>query len=77
MKCIFKIFFRALIIGAVSMQIFNTAAVFVKAASAITFRYLFLGLDDAAENTDVLIMVSYNTLTNEAAVLQIPLLWAV
>ena len=72
MKSIFKVFFTALLIGALAMQALNTLTVFAKTASQTKFRYLVCGLDDAAENTDVLIMLSYDAGSNEAAVLQIP-----
>lgn len=37
-----------------------------------SYVYLFAGLDDAAENTDSLILISYNARENKAAVMQIP-----
>lgn len=72
MKSIYKFFFMALLMGAVVMQALNTVTVFAKTVSATKFRYLVAGLDDAAENTDVLIMLSYDSIANESAVLQIP-----
>jgi len=72
MKCIFKVFFTALLIGAFSIQAINAAAVFSKTVTATNYCYLVAGLDDAAENTDVLIMLSYDSVLNETAVLQIP-----
>ncbi len=72
MKSIFKVFIKALFLGALAMQMLNTVTVFAKAASATKSRYLVAGLDDAAENTDVLIMLSYDSVANEAAVLQLP-----
>ncbi len=72
MKSIFKVFFIALLAGAFATQALNTLAVFTKTVSATTYRYLVAGLDDAADNTDVLVMVSYDSVSNESSVLQIP-----
>lgn len=36
------------------------------------YVYLFAGLDDAAENTDSLILISYDARENKAALMQIP-----
>ena len=41
-------------------------------AEARTFLYLFVGIDDAAENTDVIFTVGYDTAANTISVVQIP-----
>lgn len=72
MKSIFKIFFLTAFVGAVAVPTVNTVSVFTNAVADTQYQYLIAGLDDAAKNTDVLIVVSYDTESNEAAVLQIP-----
>ena len=72
MKSIFKRFFLTIIIGSVAVPTVNTVNIFTTTVSDNQHQYLIAGLDDAAANTDVLIIVSYNAVSNEAAVLQIP-----
>ena len=50
----------------------NSADVSVHSEESKAYTYLVAGLDDAAENTDVLFLLSYTPRSNAVSVLQIP-----
>lgn len=72
MKSIFKIFFSLFILGAISVPVVATVGDAVKTTVKTQFLYLIMGLDDAADNTDAILMVSYDSADNTAAVVQMP-----
>ena len=72
MNKIFKIVALTLVISIAS--VFSASAVSDAIRVAVKSRYLYLvvGLDDAAENTDAILIVSYDSEKNNAAVLMLP-----
>lgn len=72
MKSIFKKLVIMLLVGGVSLPTVKKVADISEEATKTEYAYLIAGLDDAAQNTDVLALVSYNTDGNLASVIQIP-----
>lgn len=72
MKSIVKLFIVALLSGSLAVPTLNTISEVSKTASKTEYCYLIAGLDDAAQNTDVLVILYYDSESNESSVLQIP-----
>lgn len=72
MKSIFKSLVITLLVGSVSLPTVKKVADITEEAAKTEYAYLIAGLDDAAQNTDVLALVSYNSYDNSASVIQIP-----
>ncbi len=72
MKNIFKTLVITLLVGSVSLPTVKKVADITEEAVKTEYAYLIAGLDDAAQNTDVLALVSYNSYDNSASVIQIP-----
>jgi LCP family protein required for cell wall assembly len=72
MKSIFKILLAVLLVGIFAVPATQTVGSIMAFSLQNEFLYLIAGLDDAAENTDALLLVSYNSSDNTASVIQIP-----
>lgn len=72
MRSIFKTLVITLLIGSVSLPTVKKVADIADEVTKNEYVYLFAGLDDAAQNTDVLALFSYSTRDNSASVIQIP-----
>lgn len=72
MKSIFKTLVITLLVGSVSLPTVKKVADIAEEVTKNEYVYLIVGLDDAAQNTDVLALISYNTRGNLASVIQIP-----
>ncbi len=70
MKSIIRIFFVIFIFGVFALNSARTAS--ARTVDKSKFLYLFVGLDDAAGNTDVITLVSYDSGENRVAVIQLP-----
>lgn len=71
MKGLLKVI-SLMLVGTVSLPTSYTVGEAVVSSVKTQFVYLFAGLDDAASNTDALILASYDTADNKATVLQLP-----
>ena len=72
MKGIFKSIVVAILIGSVSIPTVKKIASIAEEAAKSEYIYLIAGLDDAAQNTDVLALISYSAGDNSASLIQIP-----
>lgn len=72
MKKIFRVTVLVLFLMGVTVPVVCAVGKNVTGFQKDSYVYLFAGLDDAAENTDSLILISYNARENKAAVMQIP-----
>ena len=72
MKSIFKIIASLLLFSALAFPVALTAENIAASTQKGRLLYLVAGLDDAAENTDALLIVSFNTRDNTAAIVQLP-----
>ena len=72
MKSIFKILLTVLLVGIFAVPATQTVGSIMTVSMKNEFLYLIAGLDDAAENTDALFLISYNSNDNTASVVQIP-----
>lgn len=72
MKSIFKALTVVLLVGSVSLPTVKKFADITEELTKTEYTYLIAGLDDAAQNTDVIALVSYSTNDNSATVIQIP-----
>ncbi len=72
MKSIFKTLVITLLVGSVSLPTVKKVSEIAEEATKNEYVYLIAGLDDAAQNTDVLALFSYSTQDNSASVIQIP-----
>ena len=61
MRLIFRIAFILFAFSLVFVPIKEKAQSVAAAADADSYTYLIFGMDDAAENTDAILLVSYNS----------------
>lgn len=72
MRSIFKMLLTVVLVSIFAVPATQTVGSIVTNSVKNEFLYLIAGLDDAAENTDALLLVSYNSDDNTATVVQLP-----
>ena len=72
MRLIFRIAFILFAFSLVFVPIKEKAQSVAAASDANSYTYLIFGMDDAAENTDAILLVSYNSNSERLSILQIP-----
>lgn len=72
MRSVFKTFVIALLVGTVSVPTVKKVANVAYEAVKTEYCYLVAGLDDAASNTDALLVITYDSKDNSSSIIQIP-----
>lgn len=72
MKSVLKIIASLFLFSLVALPVALAAENIAASTQKGQHTYLVFGLDDAAENTDAILLVSFNTADNTAAIIQLP-----